>query len=172
MKRAIFRQLTIGALVLVTVGPASAQQQRWVMGSEILVGLKGLSVVVEHLNPEAERDGLYKQDIVTAIELRLRETGVRVLTLEETRETPRRAYLYCNFTLLKQNDGRYAYTTTLELMEAVRLADGRWMAAARTWQAMGHAGSIDVTQLRSLVDHARELTDQFLNDYLKANPRK
>ena len=170
MKKATFSQLTIGAFVLATVGPASAQERR-LTGSDILIGLEGVEVGVEPLNPEAERDGLYKREMVTAIELRLREAGVRVLTREESLKTPRQAALYCNFNLLKRNDGLYVYTAKMELLEAVRLADGRWLVAP-TWRAIGHTGSIDVTQLRNLIDHARRLTDQFLNDYLKANPKK
>ena len=58
------------------------------MDRKSLRGLKGIAVVVEALQPEAERDGLTKSQIKTDIELKLRQAGIHVLTTEESFKTP------------------------------------------------------------------------------------
>jgi hypothetical protein len=52
-----------------------------------LRGLKGVHVLVEKLDPDAERLGLTTAQIQADVELRLRKGGVRVLTEEEMLET-------------------------------------------------------------------------------------
>jgi len=64
-----------------------------------LVGLKGVEVGVENVNPQAERLGLTAALIKTDIELRLRKAGVKVLTAEEKFDTPGMPWLYVNLTI-------------------------------------------------------------------------
>jgi hypothetical protein len=52
-------------------------------GKHILPGLEGVEVVVEDVNPKAEKYGLTRQLLQTDTELRLRQNGIRVLTDEQ-----------------------------------------------------------------------------------------
>jgi hypothetical protein len=64
---------------------------------DTLKGLQGIYVVVEDLyaKPETEEWGLTRQQLLTDVELRLRQNGIKVLSsLEECSSTPGSPYLY------------------------------------------------------------------------------
>lgn len=60
-----------------------------------LKGLSGVNVFLNlsEDNPSLEKDGLTESQIQTDVEIRLRKAGIRVLTVEETKELPRRPVL-------------------------------------------------------------------------------
>src|SRR5216683_7904770 len=55
-----------------------------------------LLVLVETIRPEVAQAGLTAQKLQTDVEWRLRHAGMRVLTDEERRGTPRSPFLYVN----------------------------------------------------------------------------
>ena len=79
LAKALFVLLVLGASA-----PAEAQRD---VGRSTLIGLPGVHVYVEEVNPEAERDGLSKSGIQTQTELLLRQAGIRVFTDDEYRAT-------------------------------------------------------------------------------------
>ncbi len=50
---------------------------------ESLRGIPGVYVLIEHLNPDAESDGLTRTQLRTDVELKLRLAGIKVFTREE-----------------------------------------------------------------------------------------
>jgi hypothetical protein len=137
---------------------------------QLLVGLKGVNVLVEGMNPQAERLGLTAAQIKTDIELRLRKAGVRVLTKEENMKTPGSPVLYVNVNaIVGQNLPLVTYSSHVALKEWVTLARGG-ETYGDIWKnsVVGTVGIDKITQIRGGVG---DLVDIFINDYLAANPK-
>jgi hypothetical protein len=90
------KAVTLGAItltwLLLAITPLAAgdsDEER-----QTLVGLKGVRVVVENINPNAEKDGLSLVLLQTDVELKLRQAGIPVLTGEETFRAPGSPFLY------------------------------------------------------------------------------
>ena len=64
-------------VLLVAASPGRADDERQ---RQTLAGLKGLSIVVEDLSPEAEKDGLSGATLQADLEAKVRGAGISVLT--------------------------------------------------------------------------------------------
>ena len=61
---------------------------------DTLRGLKEISVLVEYLPDDVEREGLSREHLQRDIEVRLRQAGLHVLTISEVANSPGAPYLY------------------------------------------------------------------------------
>jgi Putative peptidoglycan binding domain len=139
-----------------------------------LRGLQGVGVLVERIAPDAERDGLARHQVQTDVELRLRQTGIRVLSHEERRTTPGRPYLYINVNAHKRNDLRlYTYSVSVELAQDVQLDRDLAIEAlgVTTWYT-GMIGSVGVAKIREAREDVLDHVDKFVNAYLTVNPEQ
>ena len=136
---------------------------------EALVGLKGMEVIVEDTGPEAENLDLTKAKIQTDVEMRLRKAGVRVLTKNERFKTPGMPYLYVNVNArIKQGLPLVVFSVIVDLKEKVTLARGfETYGAIWDCSSSGAAGVGDIRAIRAFVG---DRVDEFINDYLAANP--
>ena len=137
--------------------------------------LAGLTmyVLVEHIPDEAERDGLDTTQIRTDVELKLRQAGISVLTHEEWLSTAAAPYLYVNVQVFKNPANFYAYSANVELRQRVTLVHSPSTSAlATTWSAHGTIGTVGSQKVGSVREDVRDLTDQFINAYLAANPKR
>jgi len=159
------------AFMLVHVSPALSDTPR---ERATLAGLAGVGVVVEPMTPAAEKDGLTTSTLQTAIELKLRQEGIRVLTSGERLVAPGNPYLYLRVGTMKSDEVEvYVYTITLELLQEVRLSRNPAITSwAATWSAPGKIGIIGFRKLPSVRESVRGIVDQFLNAYLAANPKR
>lgn len=135
-----------------------------------LVGLKGVYVLIEDIDPQAERLGITRSQIGTDVELRLRKAGVRVLTKEERLETQGMPYLYVRVSsVVNQDIPLVAYNIHMALSEEVTLARGL-QTSGTIWHtsATGTLGKQKTGRIREL---AGDRVDEFINDYLAANPK-
>ncbi len=140
-----------------------------------LAGLHGIWVVVEDLNQQAQQDGLDENQIHTDVELKLRQAGITVLTKEEWSATHPAGlpYLYVNVQAFKQREGLYAFNVIVELDQSVRLVRNPSVrASVATWRATPVLGTTGERDLGSVRERVRDLTDQFINAYLAANPKR
>lgn len=158
----------------------SASAQTFLDGQrESLRGLKGVELVMEVINPEAERKGLTRSQLQTDVELRLRKAGIKVLTRQERLKTPGYPFLYVNVSTVKTPEtlggllgGLYGYSISVELREKVILARNRSIETyAATW-SKGVVGTVGADKLRSVREGVGDLVDEFINDYLAMNPRR
>jgi len=165
--------LTLAVLVsLGVVGPVEGAHKS---DRQSLVGLPGVYVLVEETHPDVKRDGLTKTTLRTDVELHLRQGGIRIMTKEESFSAPGAPYLYLNINTVKFKDepGWYAYSIDLELTQGVRLDRKPSIPLnAITWNARGSVGVVGARQLRTVRQYVRDMVDQFINDYLAANPKK
>ena len=138
-----------------------------------LVGLTGVYVLVENIPDEAQRDGLDTTQIRTDVELKLRQAGITVLTQQEGLSTAAAPYLYVNVQVLKNPAKFYAFSADVELRQRVTLVhDPSMSVLATTWSATGTIGTVGSQKLASVREVVRDLTDQFINAYLAANPKR
>ena len=71
------KTLGTALLCLVALSPLRAQEDN--EDRRMLVGLKGVYVIVEDFEEELERDGLRSHQVQTDVELKLRQSGIRVV---------------------------------------------------------------------------------------------
>lgn len=138
-----------------------------------LRGLAGVGVVVEPLGKEIERDGLTAAQIQTDVELRLRRSGIHVLSIAENRNAPGMPFLSVRVNVLKQKDiPLYAFSIYVTLMQDVLLArDSKISSHAATWDT-DSVGTVGEAHLRDVRNSVGDYVDRFINAYLAVNPKQ
>ena len=104
------------AIVLVCLAAPSATADTELQ-RQTLKNLQGVEVLVGHLGPEAERDGLSRSTILVDVQLRLRQAGITVVSDKDGAPT-----LYVRVNALRFRDqpsGLYAYSVALDLRQPV-----------------------------------------------------
>jgi hypothetical protein len=158
------------AFMLVHVSPALSD---WPHERASLAGLTGVTVVVEGMRPDAEREGLRQSTLQTDVELKLRQAGIRVLTEAERILTPGIPRLYLNVnTMLRDEIGAFAFSINLRLMQKVRLDRNPIIVSEGTTWSTGSVGTVGVRELATVRESIRDQVDEFINAYLAANPKR
>jgi hypothetical protein len=142
------------------------------MPHEILADLQGVRVAIEEFSTEAKNHGFTEQTYRILAESRLRQYGIRVLTEKQQLQTPGSPYLYVNiYPLIAEELGLAAASTRVQLRESVQLLRNPAIAVtAATWQT-GRETLAGLDQLDGIKDTVSDCIDEFINDYLAANPR-
>lgn len=128
-------------------------------------GLTGVRVLVEHLGPKIEKEGILSREVLQAdVEAKLAEAGIAV-----TKDAP--ALLYANVAVVCDRQS-CAFNIALEVQQRVRLElrpqSGAVVAA--TWST-GVTGL--VARRPGLIRrNLRDQVDQFVAAFRAANPRK
>jgi hypothetical protein len=163
--------LLSAGVVARSVGQADNKNSR-----ETLAGLTGVWVSVELKTDEAQRNGLTEAQLRTDVELKLREAGIKVVAFEEIGRIPGLPYVYVGVGALPLTStlGLYAFSVNMDLIQAIRLArNPSTLALGRTWNGRGVFRTVGASNLEEEVRKAvRDLTDQFINAYLAANPKR
>jgi len=145
----------------------------WFDDKEILQGLEGVFVRVEITNPEIEKYGLTEQGLQTDTELQLRQYGIKVVTDEEFSSTPGMPLLYIGAKVHIPEEGPVAVAAIrVELWETVLLLrePKRICIGARTWNR-GGVFSAGLLRIKDLRESVKDFVNEFINDYLAANPK-
>lgn len=164
------KPLWITAVILgVMASPAAAGDNENTRQS--LKGLRGLSVLVEALETEVERNGLNKASIQTDVELKLRQAGIAVLTEAGSHAAPGEPFLYVNVST--SGGPLYAYSIEVEFRQTVRLDRDPSIKifGATTW-SVGGGGAVGQHSLRDIRDGIEDYVDGFINAYLSVNPKR
>ena len=130
-----------------------------------LKGVTIIEVVVEEVDPVAERDGFTRSQLRTDVELRLRQAGITVgPTLT--------GHLYVNVDTVKSDNGQtYAYNILVQYMQPVVLArDPKASIFATTWET-GGVHMVAANRLREVRRSVANYVDHFINAYLEQNPK-
>jgi len=142
-----------------------------------LRGIKGVLVIIEDLDEEVERMELTKEAIRTDTELALRGASIRIFEsiLEAMAETPAAPYLYINVNVVGRTtgvtSGSYAYSITVDLKQQVLSLVTDEKVLGSTWHR-GYTGSVGGDNLRMLRNPIADQVNEFINDYLAANPKR
>ena len=168
--------LALIGVVLCGAGIWTASASNYEKGHRVLVGLKGVKVLVAFESQEAETYGLTKDMIQTKIELQLRRNGIKILTQDEYAKEKGSPTLIVTVTMIiRKFLGEEAYATyTLNIAhnEFVQLIrDPTIFSYSPTWE-IRHLYS---TRVGNLYDGfyatLEDALDFFINDYLAANPK-
>ena len=140
-----------------------------------LKGLTGVWVVVEELGKDAAIAGVKQSTIATAVELRLRRNGIRVLNKAEIRKTVAHPFLYINVNVGGIRRGErvtgFVSYVDVELSQTVKTVHGHTIRAT-TWKRGRMFFNPDGAGIRQAIMRiVNENTDQFSNAFLKANSK-
>src|SRR5262245_43346207 len=90
---------------------------------DTLRGLKEITVLVEYLPDDVEREGLNREHLQHDIEVRLRQAGLHVLTISEVANSPGAPYLYVAvYPITGPSVNSNAYAVALTLKQLVQLS--------------------------------------------------
>jgi hypothetical protein len=156
-----------GVAVLLLVSSPSARASDTQAERQSLKGLESISVLIESVEPELERDGIVASQLKTDVESRLRESGIRVSNLPEA------VFVYVAVKALKRSAGSgYVYTVTLEVEQPVTVDRTGQSLRGSTWSAPSTVGIVPLDRASPVVrEVVRDQVDKFINAFLAVNPK-
>ena len=140
---------------------------------DTLRGLKEISVLVEYLPDDVEREGLNREHLQRDIEVRLRQAGLHVLTISEVANSPGAPYLYVAvypITGLSVTVNTYAVALTLkQLVQLSRNPNTELFAT--TWEGPIHFSSLSDSRVLDIRSRIFESVGRFIVDYRDVNSK-
>ena len=140
-----------------------------------LKDLPGVFVNIEKLDAAAEQAGLEVADLEADVNLRLRSTGVPVLSQLQGLRTPGAPSLYVNVNVAGNVAGDlWPYSIEISLVQQVTLVRSpeTQVLGAKTWD-VALVGVVPRANMHGSVRSAvKELVDQFIHAYQAANPKQ
>ena len=138
---------------------------------ETLRGLAEVAVLVEYLPDDVEREGVSREQLTRDIEGRLRQAGLRVLTISEIANSPGAPYLY---VAVHQITGASANSTTyaigLTLKQLVQLSrDPPTEFFATTWEGPAPPSWLSAPRVLDIRTRISEAVGRLIIDYQAVN---
>jgi len=127
-----------------------------------------VAVIIEDLKPEVEQNGLTTSAIQIDVELKLRQAGIPVLAGGASNP-----FLHISVNVFPSTSAIWPDTILVELRQSVSLTRDPSITVplAATWD-VGVFGEVPKLNVRDLRNSVKDIVDQFINDYLTANPKK
>ena len=141
-----------------------------------LIGLQGVQVIVEELQPNIlkqdkylQKAGLSKTQLQKDIESKLKSAGIKILSPDEWSKTPGRPVLYVNVNTHESEKYWFAYDIKLELRQIVSLeARPDIKTLAVTW-CINVTGVVNIGTFTVIRDNVGVLTERFVQAYKMVN---
>lgn len=166
----------VSALVCASADTTSMQDGMDVIRRMPLVELPSVSVLVVVIREDTQqKDGLSKDTLKTAVELRLRTLGIKVITEEESLKEPGWPYLYVRVGVMRSNAYPiYFFTNGVVLKQNVTMdrPPKLWITGAITWETSSQGLCPGQDLAKVITENVLEMVDKFANDYLAVNPKK
>jgi hypothetical protein len=149
-----------------TVGFAFTADKR-----DTLRGLREVSVLVEYLPDDVEREGLSREHLTRDIEVRLRQAGLRVLTISEIANSPGAPYLYVAVYPLPGPSANFnAYAIGLTLKQLVQLSRNPTTEFfATTWEGPAPPSLLSAPRVLDIRTRISDAVGRFIIDYQAVN---
>ena len=140
---------------------------------ETLRGLREVSVLVEYLPDDVERDGVSREQLTRDIEGRLRQAGLRVLTISEIANSPGAPYLYVAvYPITGPSANASGYAIGLTFKQLVQLSrDPPTEFFATTWEGPVTPSWLSAPRALDLRTRISEAVGRFIIDYQSVNPK-
>jgi hypothetical protein len=140
---------------------------------ETLRGLGEVSVLVEYLPDDVEREGVSREQLTRDIEGRLRQAGLRILTISEIANSPGAPYLYVAVhPMTGPSANSTAYAIGLTLKQIVQLSrDPSTEFFATTWEGPAHPSWLSASRVPDIRTRISEAVGRFIIDYQAVNPK-
>jgi hypothetical protein len=136
---------------------------------ETLAGLASVSVQVEPVNADVQRDGLAASDLRLEVESALRKAGISVVTPAGLiARVPGTPFLQLDVMTIRL-DTRYANSLRLELWQGVKLIrEPNIITLAVTWAGAQLVGTIAADRAADIRQAVRAATDEFVDAWRTA----
>ena len=140
---------------------------------DTLRGLREMSVLVEYLPDDVEREGLNREHLQRDIEVRLRQAGLRVLTIVEVANSPGAPYLYVAvYPITSPSMNVNAYAIALTLKQLVQLSRSPTTELfATTWEGPMQLNSPNDLRVPDLRARILDAVGRFIIDYRDVNSK-
>ena len=140
---------------------------------ETLRGLAEVAVLVEYLPDDVEQEGVSREQLTRDIEGRLRQAGLRVLTISEIAKSPGAPYLYVAVhPITGPAVNSTAYAIGLTLKQLVQLSrDPPTEFFATTWEGPAPASWLSASRVLDIRTRISEAVGRFIIDYQAVNPK-
>ena len=140
---------------------------------DTLRGLKEISVLVEYLPDDVEREGLNREHLQRDIEVRLRQADLHVLTISEVANSPGAPYLYVAvYPITGPSVTVNTYAVALTLKQLVQLSRNPGTELfATTWEGPIHFGSLSDSRVLDIRGRIFESVGRFIVDYREVNSK-
>lgn len=172
---AVMSRLVLAAVFVLTTVPLLSTEQA---GPDPLIGVSKTGVLVSFAPTGAAPNGTSESRLQTIVELRLRQSGLRVLTNEEVLKDPDLIpwVQLAVMTLETKNQGGTIIGFTYSLSLAMRVYGTVPLSRAQRPMVLWETATIAVASREAAsADIERivgEQTDSLLNAWLKANPKR
>jgi hypothetical protein len=140
---------------------------------DTLRGLKEISVLVEYLPDDVEREGLNREHLQRDIEVRLRQAGLHVLTITEVANSPGAPYLYVAvYPITGPSVNSNAYAVALTLKQLVQLSRNPTTELfATTWEGPMQLSSQGDHRVLDIRTRILDAVGRFIIDYREVNSK-
>jgi len=152
-------------IVVVPIAP-SVPVLAW-GSADVLKSVPGIKVLVIDVPRGATDIGLTTERLQTVTELKLRESGIKILSQDEWNKTPGGPTLVIAVNIV--GVGCSIDVSFREIVFVSRQGKAVAIPNSETW-GRSVAGTTHTPEF--VVDREKELLDIFCNDWLKANPRQ
>jgi len=180
-EREVMKRLLAATLFLFLLEGSSQIISAQTCGVKSLRGLRGVEVLIEIGDSDAEKAGLTKSQLQTDVEVELRKAGIPVLTDDKRQNTPGKPILYVNVNsmVLSGDEGLYVHNIIVVLYqlvdlrrEAVAGVDGEtWWQTVSTWDRSNLGINSKSNFKKGVREIVRDYVNEFINDYLTVNPK-
>jgi len=130
-----------------------------------------VSVLVEYLPDDIEREGLDREQLKRDIEGRLREAGLRILSITEIATSPGAPYVYVAvYGITGPTVNGTAYAVVFTLRQLVQLSRNPAIELfATTWEGSARPSSLSAPQVLDVRNRITDAVERFIIDYQAVN---
>lgn len=122
-------------------------------------GIKEFRVSVDAPNPELEKDGLRREEVLQELTAKIEKAGIKILPDEEWRKTPGKPVLNATIHAAKVEKQNYQYTVTIEVTKSETENSAPGSEKSKTIWSTSGMGEGDVSDIRTNIN---EITGVFL----------
>jgi len=122
-------------------------------------GIKGFRVSVDAPNPELEKDGLRREEVLQELTAKIEKDGVRSLPDELWQKTPGKPSLSVSIQAAKLEKQNYQYTVTIEVTKSEAENSAPGSEKSKTIWSTYEMGEGGVSDIRTNIN---EITGVFL----------
>ena len=119
-------------------------------------GIKGFRVSVDAPNPELEKDGLRREEVLQELTAKIEKAGVRSLPYELWQKTPGKPSLSVSIQAVKLEKQNYQYTVTIVVMKSEAYDSASRSEKSKTIWSTYEMGEGDVSSLRARINETME----------------
>ena len=129
-----------------------------------LKGLKSVNVVIDHLDPQLEEQGLTQEMLRSRVEEHLRKAAIPI-------DSNAREFVGMHITSMQTGKGPYSLCFSMAFYQPVVLArDPNIRTASQTWDVNAILVVPPKPMIQSVLNTADQLADLFVNAYRFVNP--